>query len=139
MYARAPAAIAFCALYLAHMAIESKLGDVAYYSTLILIDSAVAIVITAIPSPSRASIITCLASGLLLVANVAGFAAWSLYLPPDPYDAFCSVVYIVMAWALFTEGINGRRFRRIHNLGSSGASTAVRESMGLHNQGGDAL
>lgn len=139
LYARSPAALCFCALYLAHMAVESKLSDVAYYSSLILIDSAVAIITTAISRPSRATIITGIASGLFMVANVAGLAAWSLYLSPGPYDAFCSVVYIAMAVALINEGINGRRIGRVYYLGGSRAGAAVREGVGLHNQGGDTV
>lgn len=139
LYARSPAALCFCALYLAHMAVESKLSDVAYYSSLILIDSAVAIITTAISRPSRDTIITGIASGLFLVANVAGFAAWSLYLSPGPYDAFCSVVYVAMAVALINEGINGRRIGRIYYLGCSRAGASMRESVGLHNQSGDKI
>lgn len=137
LYARSPAALCFCALYIAHMAVESKLVDEAYYLSLILIDSAVAIVTTAVSRPSRATIITGIASGLFMVANVAGLAAWSLYLSPGPYDAFCSVVYVAMAVALINEGINGRRIGRIHYMGGSRAGAAVREGVGLHNQGGD--
>lgn len=138
LYARSPAALCFCALYLAHMAVESKLGDEAYYLSLILIDSAVAIVTTAIYRPSRATIITGIASGSFLVVNVAGFAAWFFYLPPAPYDAICSVIYIAMMAALINEGSNGCRVA-LYDLGLSAAHSALRKGLGMHHNGSDKI
>lgn len=135
-YARSPAALLFCALYLLHMGLESIMSDAAYYSSLILIDSAVAIAVTSISSPSRATIITGIASGSFLVVNVTGFAAWFFYLPPAPYDAICSVIYIAMMAALINEGSNGRRLA-LHDMGASSAGAPVRKGMGVHHKDAD--
>lgn len=135
-YARSPAALCFCALYILHMALESIMSDEVYYSSLILIDSAVAIVVTSISSPSRATIITGIASGSFLVANVAGFAVWFFYLKPAPYDAICSLIYIAMMAALINEGSNGRRVA-LYDLGLSAAHSALRKGLGMHKKNGD--
>lgn len=132
-YARSPAALLFCALYLLHMGLESIMSDAAYYSSLILIDSAVAIAVTSISSPSMATIITGIASGSFLVANVAGFAAWFFYLQPAPYDAICSVIYIAMVAALINEGSNGRRLA-LHDMGVSSAGAPVHKGVGVHHK-----
>lgn len=132
-YARSPAALLFCALYLLHMGLESIMSDAAYYSSLILIDSAVAIAVTSISSPSMATIITGIASGSFLVVNVAGFAAWFFYLPPAPYDAICSVIYIAMVAALINEGSNGRRLA-LHDMGVSSAGAPVHKGVGVHHK-----
>ena len=137
-YARSPAALLFCALYLLHMGLESIMSDAAYYSSLILIDSAVAIAVTSISSPSRATIITGIASGSFLVVNVAGFAAWFSYLPPAPYDAICSVIYIAMMAALINEGSNGRRLA-LHDMGVSSAGAPVRKGVGVHHKDADKI
>ena len=137
-YARSPAALLFCALYLLHMGLESIMSDAAYYSSLILIDSALAIAVTSISSPSRATIITGIASGSFLVVNVAGFAAWFFYLPPAPYDAICSVIYIAMMAALINEGSNGCRVA-LYDLGLSAAHSALRKGLGIHHKGSDKI
>lgn len=135
-YARSPAALCFCVLYLLHMAFESVMSDEEYYSSLILIDSVVAIIATSISSPSRATIITGIASGFFLVANVTGFAAWFFYLTPAPYDAICSVIYIAMMAALINEGSNGCRVA-LYDLGLSAAHSALRKGLGMHHKGSD--
>ena len=138
VYARSPAALLFCALYLLHMWLESIMSDAAYYSSLILIDSAVAIAVTSISSPSRATIITGIASGSFLVVNVAGFAAWFFYLPPAPYDAICSVIYIAMMAALINEGSNGCRLA-LHDMGVSSAGAPVHKGVGVRHKGVDQI
>lgn len=137
-YARSPAALFFCALYLLHMGLESIMSDEAYYSSLILIDSAVAIAVTSTSSPSRATIITGIASGSFLVVNAAGFAAWFFYLQPAPYDAICSVIYIAMMAALINEGSNGCRVA-LYDLGLSAARSALRKGLGMHHKGSDKI
>lgn len=135
-YARSPAALCFCVLYLLHMAFESVMSDEEYYSSLILIDSVVAIIATSISSPSRATIITGIASGFFLVANVTGFAAWFFYLTPAPYDAICSVIYIAMMAALINEGSNGRLRLAFYRLAGSAPTVAVPKGVGVHNKDG---
>lgn len=87
-------------------------------------------------SPSRASVITGVSSGVFLAVNVAGFAAWFFYLPPAPYDAICSVIYIAMMAALINEGSNGCRVA-LYDLGLSAAHSALRKGLGMHKKNGD--
>lgn len=136
IYARSIGAIAFCSLYAIHSFYSPDMEQWQGYVVLILIDSAVAFLVTAINRPSRASIITGVFSGLFLVINVAGFIAWYSYLPPEPYDAICSIAYIAMMAALINEGLNGRRLA-LCNLGLSSALSSVRKGLGLHQKNGD--
>lgn len=89
-------------------------------------------------SPSRASVITGVSSGVFLAVNVAGFVAWYLYLPPATYDAVCSVVYIAMGAALINEGSNGRRLA-LHDMGVTSAGAPMRKGMGGHHKDGDKI
>ena len=136
LYAASPAAIAFCVLYASHILLEPMMSDAIYYVSLILIDSAVAFAITSIKSPSRASVITGAFAGLFLVINCAGFLAWYLYLPPTPYDAACSAVYVAMAALLIREGRNGGGWDRVRGMASTLARTVMRKSLGVHSKGG---
>lgn len=134
LYAASPAAIAFCVLYASHILLEPMMSDAIYYVSLILIDSAVAFAITSIKSPSRASVITGAFAGFFLVINCAGFLAWYLYLPPTPYDAACSAVYVAMAALLIREGRNGGGWDRVRGVASALARTAMRKGLGVHNE-----
>ena len=136
LYAASPAAIAFCALYAFHIMLEPVMSDAIYYVSLILIDSAVAFAITSIKSPSRASVITGAFAGLFLVTNCAGFLAWYLYLPPTPYDAACSAVYVAMAALLIREGWNGGGWDRVRGVAGTIARAAMRKGLGLHKENG---
>lgn len=89
-------------------------------------------------SPSRASVVIGVFSGVFLAVNVAGFVAWYLYLPPATYDAVCSVVYIAMGAALINEGSNGRRLA-LHDMGDSSAGAPVSEGVGLHHKDVDKI
>ncbi|QEG08972.1 hypothetical protein [Aeromonas phage 4_4512] len=135
IYARSISAIAFCSMYAIHSFYSPGMEQWQRYVVLILIDSGVAFLATAINRPSRASIITGVFSGLFLVINVAGFIAWHSYLPPAPYDAICSIAYIAMMAALINEGLNGRRLA-VYRLACSDSSLSVRKGLGVHNQDG---
>lgn len=137
LYAASPAAIAFCAMYASHIMLEPMMSDAIYYVSLILIDSAVAFAITSIKIPSRASVITGAFAGLFLVINCAGFLAWYLYLPPTPYDAACSAVYVAMAALLIREGWNGGGWDRVRGVAGSIARAAMRKGLGVHNEDAD--
>lgn len=134
--AMSPAAMSFCLLYIIHMMIEPVMSDQIYYVSLIIIDSAVAFSITAMRSPTRASVITAIFSGVFLVVNCAGLIAWYLYLPPAPYDALCSIVYVTMAAALIREGRNGGGWDRFWGVARTLTSSFVRKSMGVHKENG---
>lgn len=136
LYAASPAAIAFCALYAFHIMLEPVMSDAIYYVSLILIDSAVAFAITSIKSPSRASVITGAFAGLFLVTNCAGFLAWYLYLPPTPYDAACSAVYVAMAALLIREGRNRDGWNRFCGVARAFAGSFMRKSVGVHKEDG---
>lgn len=136
IYARSISAIAFCSLYAIHSFYSPDMEQWQRYVVLILIDSAVAFLVTAINRPSRASIITGVFSGLLLVINVAGFIAWYSYLPPAPYDAICSIAYIAMMAALINEGLNGRRLA-LRDMADTPPAPAVRSGLVLHQKNGD--
>jgi hypothetical protein len=135
-YARSPAALCFCALYILHMALESMMSDAWYYASLILIDSAVAMCVTSIRAPSATTVITGVASGIFLVANIFGLAAWYFYISPASYDAICSVVYIAMMAAFIDEGSNGRLRLAIYRLAGSYPSFSVRKGMDVHHRDG---
>lgn len=135
IYARSISAIVFCSLYAIHSFYSPDMEQWQRYVVLILIDSAVAFLVTAINRPSRASIITGVFSGLFLVINVAGFVAWYSYLPPAPYDAICSIAYIAMMAALINEGLNGRRLA-VYRLAGYDPSLSVRKGLGVHHKDG---
>lgn len=134
--AMSPAALSFCLLYITHMMFEPAMSDPVYYVSLIIIDSAVAFSIAAIKRPSRASMITAIFSGVFLVVNCAGLIAWYLYLPPAPYDALCSIVYVTMAAALIREGRNGGGWNRFCGVARALAGSFVRKGVGLHKEDG---
>lgn len=136
IYARSISAIAFCSLYAIHSFYSPDMEQWQRYVVLILIDSAVAFMVTAIKRPSRASIITGVFSGLFLVINVAGFIAWYSYLPPAQYDAICSISYIAMIAALINEGLNGRRLA-LRDMADTPSCPVVRSGMGLRNKDAD--
>jgi hypothetical protein len=136
VYARSAAAAAFCAMYALHSFYSPSMEQWARYVVLILIDSATAFAVVAIKRPSRASVLTGVCSGVFLVVNSAGLIAWYLYLPPTPYDAVCSVVYIAMMAALINEGLNGRRRLAVRRMGASAASSTVRPGVGVHHKNG---
>ena len=136
LYAASPAAIAFCALYASHILLEPMMSDAIYYVSLILIDSAVAFAITSIKSPSRASVITGAFAGLFLVINCAGFLSWYLYLPPTPYDASCSAVYVAMAALLIREGRNGGGWNRFWGVARAFTGSFMRKGVGVHKEDG---
>lgn len=134
---RSHAGVAFCCLYLLHMMAQSYLGDVAYYGSLILIDSAVAMSICAIKKPSRNAIYVAVCSGVFLVINCAGLVMWWLYLSPVVYDAACSAAYMLMISALIKMRPTYERKRGGNvDLACPVAGTAVRQGVGLHNQNG---
>ncbi|MGL4755867.1 MAG: hypothetical protein ACRCXB_26215, partial [Aeromonadaceae bacterium] len=72
-------------------------------------------------------------SGVFLAVNSVGLIAWYLYLPPAPYDAICSVIYIAMMAALINEGSNGCRVA-LYDLGISVAHSALRKGLGMHHK-----
>lgn len=138
VYARSVSAALFCAAYALHSFYSPAMEQWARYVVLILIDSATAFAVVAIKRPSRASVITGVASGVFLAVNVAGFVAWYLYLPPATYDAVCSVVYIAMGAALINEGSNGRRLA-LHDMGDSSAGAPVHKGVGVHHKDVDKI
>ena len=138
VYARSVSAALFCAAYALHSFYSPAMEQWARYATLILIDSATAFAVVAIKRPSRASVITCVSSGVFLAVNVAGFVAWYLYLPPATYDAVCSVVYIAMGAALINEGSNGRRLA-LHDMGDSSTGAPVHKGVGVHHKDVDQI
>lgn len=138
VYARSVAAALFCAAYALHSFYGPAMEQWLRYVILILIDSATAFAVAAIKRPSRASVITGVASGVFLAVNVAGFVAWYLYLPPATYDAVCSVVYIAMGAALINEGSNGRRLA-LHDMGDSSAGAPVHKGVGVHHKDVDQI
>lgn len=137
VFTRSHAGVAFCCLYLLHMLAQSYLGDAAYYGTLILIDSAVAMSICAIKKPSRNAISVAVCSGVFLVINCAGLVMWWLYISPAAYDVACSAAYLLMISALI-------KMRPTHDSMRSGdldldypvAGATVRQGVGLHHKNG---
>lgn len=138
VYARSVSAALFCVAYALHSFYSPAMEQWQRYVVLILIDSATAFAVAAIKRPSRASVITGVSSGVFLAANVAGFVAWYLYLPPATYDAVCSVVYIAMGAALINEGSNGRRLA-LHDMGDSSAGAPVHKGVGVHHKDVDQI
>lgn len=163
-------AIIFCALYGVHSFYSESMAQWMRYVSLILIDSAVAFLVTAIANHTIApvslnrkgkilriflflwslgtkrllsairsqpelNIITSVMAGSFLVINCAGFLAWFLYLPPTPYDAACSAVYVAMAALLIREGRNGGGWDRVRGVAGALARAAVRKGLGVHYQG----
>ncbi len=126
-------ALAFSILYLLHMAVESQLSGPMYYLTLILIDAAVALSISAY-TPSRRDIFIAGCCGLFLLANCYGLAIWWLYMTPTSYNYACAAVYIIMITTIISMGkpAHERMQRDDGRLGCSGAWFAVREGLGLH-------
>lgn len=126
-------AVSFSFLYLLHMAADQYLSDPAYYIALILIDSAVAMAISAY-TPSRHDISVSACAGLFLIVNCYGMIIWFMGLEPDPYNYACTAAYIIMITTIICMGkpAHERKQRDDGRLGCSGAWFAVREGLGLH-------
>jgi hypothetical protein len=126
-------AVSFSFLYLLHMAADPYLSDPAYYIVLILIDSAVAMAISAYTT-SRQDLVVAACAGLFLIVNCFGFGLWFIGAEPAPYDYACSVVYgMMIASVIGTRRPAHERMQRDDGrLGCSGAWFAVREGLGLH-------
>lgn len=133
IYSRSVSAMLFCAAYAIHSFYSPAMEQWMRYVVLILIDSATSFVVASIKRPSRASVITGVFSGVFLAVNSVGLIAWYLYLPPAPYDAICSVIYIAMMAALINEGSNGCRVA-LYDLGISVAHSALRKGLGMHHK-----
>lgn len=93
-------------------------------------------ILSAIRAQQELNVITAVMAGTFLVINCAGFLAWYLYLPPTPYDAACSAVYVAMAALLIREGWNGGGWDRFRGMAGALARTAMRKGLGVHSQGG---
>lgn len=125
--------VAFSSLYLLHMAADPYLSDPAYYIALIMIDSAVAMSITAY-TPSRNDLAVAACSGLFLIVNCIGLGIWFAGMEPAPYDYACSVVYVIMIASVIStrKPANERKRRSDRRLGFSRPVLAVRSGLGLH-------
>ena len=137
MWLRSWLAVAFSFLYLLHMAADSYLNDPAYYIALIMIDSAIAMSISAY-TPSRHDMAVAACAGLFLIVNCYGLIIWFIGLEPEPYNYACTAAYIIMITTIISMGkpAHERRQRDDVGLGRSGAWLAVREGLGLHHKEG---
>ena len=128
-------AVAFSFLYLLHMAADPYLSDPAYYIVLILIDSSVAMAISAY-TPSRHDLSVAACAGLFLIVNCYGLAIWFMGLDPDPYNYACTAAYIIMITSIVSIGRPAHERKRRDNmrLGGRCAVLACREGVGMHHQ-----
>lgn len=128
-------AVAFSFMYLLHMAADSYLSDPAYYVVLILIDSAVAMSISAY-RPSRQDLAVAACSGLFLIINGYGLIIWFIGLQPDSYNYACSAAYIIMIASIISMGRASHERRGRDKVRVDGRSSvlACRAGMGVHHQ-----
>ena len=126
-------AVAFSFLYLLHMAADPYLSDPAYYIALIMIDSAIAMSISAY-TPSRHDMAVAACAGLFLIVNCYGLIIWFIGLEPEPYNYACTAAYVIMITTIISMGkpAHERRQRYDVGLGCSGAWLTMRKGLGVH-------
>lgn len=96
---RAIAAMVFASLSVVHDIAFSDLNGLAYYGSAALFDLIVILILNFTPL-TKLSIRLQLISSVSISLNFIGWIMWTLYLPPDAYNAAFIVLYLVSALAL---------------------------------------
>ena len=128
-------AVLFCSLYFIHMIIESQLSDPAYYSELILIDAAIAMLVSAY-NPSKVDSIAAICAGMFLIANSYGLVIWYAGLEPDSYNYACSSIYVITIALMLGFGVSCNERKRRNNVRLVGFRSVMPrcQSLGLHHK-----
>lgn len=127
-------AVALCFLYLIHSIADSYLSDPAYYISLILIDSAVAMSISAY-NPSKSDMAAAACAGLFLIANSYGLIIWYIGMDPASYDIACTIIYLINITSIFSTGRPHERMRRYKlRVDSRRSVLSCCEGFCLHNK-----
>lgn len=100
---RASAAIVFTSAAVVHEMLLSSLDGFSYYGSAALFDLIVILILTIIPV-TRLSIRLQVISFVSAILNFIGWVMWTLYLPPDWYNAAFIVLYGVSAFVLSISG-----------------------------------
>lgn len=95
--ARLYAAFVFVGATLLHEFKFSDLDGIAYYGSAALLDLLVLILLSGISPIPRLAVRLQIISLISIIANMAGWLIWFLYLPPTVYDF---TFYLLYAWAL---------------------------------------
>lgn len=97
--ARAIAALVFASFSVVHDIAFSDLDGLAYYGSAALFDLIVILILNFTPV-TKLSIRLQLISAVSISLNFIGWIMWTLYLPPDAYNAAFIVLYSVGAFTL---------------------------------------